>query len=199
MAFSIFYLLHSHISSALAYHMRRTIGVRCSLLSHRLFSCYCAFGSSYPNLQGIVHHLINFVDFLPLQLPSTSWHLSRWLLANGKTEQLAALIEQAGKWNHRILPSNYRKTLNVSPATVERKVSVFDLFQKDYRLTTLLMFVIWFSIILIYFGITLHMSSLGGNVYINTVSHPSPLLLFLFLTHIFYIDRASKKKWKKKT
>lgn len=31
------------------------------------------------------------------------------------------------------------------------------------------MTIIWFSIILIYFGITLHMSSLGGNVYINTV------------------------------
>jgi MFS transporter, OCT family, solute carrier family 22 (organic cation transporter), member 4/5 len=31
------------------------------------------------------------------------------------------------------------------------------------------MTIIWFSIILIYFGITLHMSTLGGDVYINTV------------------------------
>lgn len=32
------------------------------------------------------------------------------------------------------------------------------------------MTILWFSIILIYFGITLHMSSLGGNIYINTVN-----------------------------
>lgn len=31
------------------------------------------------------------------------------------------------------------------------------------------MAIIWFSIILLYFGITLHMGSLGGNIYVNVV------------------------------
>lgn len=65
---------------------------------------------------------------------------------------------------------SFKKTLH-SPTGADRRVSIFDLVQKGYKLTTFLMTIIWFSIILIYFGITLHMSSsLGGNVYINTVS-----------------------------
>lgn len=31
------------------------------------------------------------------------------------------------------------------------------------------MAIVWFAIILLYFGITLHMGSLGGNIYINVV------------------------------
>lgn len=64
---------------------------------------------------------------------------------------------------------NYKKTLNVPQSGIDRRVSVLDLFQKGYKRTTFLMTIVWFSIILIYFGITLHMTSLGGNIYINTV------------------------------
>jgi MFS transporter, OCT family, solute carrier family 22 (organic cation transporter), member 4/5 len=93
-------------------------------------------------------------------------------LARGRTDELAAILEKASLWNSISLPTNFKKTLYVSQATSERRVSIFDIVKKGYRRTTFLMTIVWFSIILIYFGITLHMSSLGGNVYINTVTTP---------------------------
>lgn len=79
------------------------------------------------------------------------------------------MIKLAASWNNRTLPPHFEKTLTSSQTDSERRVSITDLFQKGYKLTTCLMIVIWFAIILIYFGITLHMSSLGGNVYLNSV------------------------------
>lgn len=105
---------------------------------------------------------------LPYRIDSSQLH--RWLLARGRIDELAAIIEKASLWNNRSLPLNFKKTLSVPHTTSERRVSIFDLVQKGYKRTTFLMTIIWFSIILIYFGITLHMSSsLGGNVYVNTV------------------------------
>ncbi|CRK97339.1 CLUMA_CG010731, isoform A [Clunio marinus] len=113
--------------------------------------------------------VITFPTLLLLCLWPSMPESPRWLLARGKIDELAVIIEKASVWNKRKLPRNFKKTLNVSQADTERRVSIFDLFQKGYKRTTFLMTIIWFSIILIYFGITLHMSSLGGNVYINTI------------------------------
>lgn len=108
--------------------------------------------------------------------------LLRWLLARGHVDELAIILEKASVWNSRSLPTNFKKTLSVSQTVSDRRVSIFDLFQKGYKLTTLLMTIIWFSIILTYFGITLHMSTLGGNIYINTVSFPITISSFFIST-----------------
>jgi MFS transporter, OCT family, solute carrier family 22 (organic cation transporter), member 4/5 len=123
------------------------------------------------------------VDWRPMQLYITSpgyvlvfvWYFlpesPRWLLAKGRTAELAVIIRKAARMNQRSLPSNFEKTLTPPEAPSDKRmVSVMDLFQPAFKRTTLLMTVIWFSIILIYFGITLHMSNLGGNIYVNTVS-----------------------------
>lgn len=92
-------------------------------------------------------------------------------MSRGRNEELAEMIRKAGKWNGISLPTNFEKIL-ASPSTEEsnKKVSILDLFQKGYKMTTSLMAIVWFSIILLYFGITLHMGSLGGNIYLNVVS-----------------------------
>lgn len=106
-----------------------------------------------------------------------SWsHRARWLLARGRIDELASMLEQASIWNSISLPTNFMKTLNVPQSGIDRRVSIFDLFQKGYKRTTFLMTIVWFSIILVYFGITLHMSSLGGNIYVNTVIFFDPFL-----------------------
>lgn len=79
------------------------------------------------------------------------------------------MMKKASTWNGITLPENFQKLFSSTKPTVNRRVSVFDLFQKGYRRTTSLMAIIWFSIILLYFGITLHMGSLGGNIYLNVV------------------------------
>lgn len=100
--------------------------------------------------------------------------LIRWLLSRGRLDDLAEMVEKASKWNSIKLPVNFKKmiasTMEINEQESNRKVSVLDLFQKGFKLKTLLMAIAWFCIILIYFGITLHMGFLGGNIYINVVS-----------------------------
>lgn len=94
----------------------------------------------------------------------------RWLLAKGRIEELKAIIDQAARVNGFKLPSGYEKTLQVPDTeTSGDVVSVFDLFRMKFLRTTLVMLVVWFGIVLIYFGITLHLSNLGGDIYLNTV------------------------------
>ncbi|KAH8360253.1 hypothetical protein KR093_011476 [Drosophila rubida] len=124
----------------------------------------------------------------------------RWLLAQGRLEELTRLVEKAAKMNGTTLPSNYQKTLEAAvpvaaqakdPAqteiagqTEEAKVTdseeakTHDLeihvnpirvvFGPKYWRTTVLTLVIWLALIIIYFGLTLHLSNLGGNIYINS-------------------------------
>lgn len=92
----------------------------------------------------------------------------RWLLANGRIDELRKIIEKAAKWNGIRLPANYEKNLQKPIETVT--VSFFKLFKSKYIRNTLLVFVVWYSLILMYFGLTLHMNNLGGNIFTNTVS-----------------------------
>lgn len=141
------------------------IGEQCNLLlRHRLY-CFCASGATCPSPQG--KYLDRNFILISTYFPSL---VHRWLLARGRVDELAVIIEKASLWNNRILSRNFKRDLLVPQTDANRRVSILDLFQKGYKRTTFLMTVVWFSIILIYFGITLHMSSLGGNVYINTVS-----------------------------
>jgi OCT family organic cation transporter-like MFS transporter 4/5 len=46
------------------------------------------------------------------------------------------------------------------------------------RKTSLLLYVIWFSVYIVYYGLVLNLSNLGGNVYLNaaisgTISQPN--------------------------
>ncbi|XP_016975981.1 organic cation transporter protein isoform X2 [Drosophila rhopaloa] len=119
----------------------------------------------------------------------------RWLLAQGRLDELCELIERAARMNGTsgILPSNYRKTLEAAvPRAVEstpepagddvRTVGtdapdpstsgpvnpLLVVFSAKYWRTTCLTLVIWLTLIIIYFGLTLHLSNLGGNIYINS-------------------------------
>nr|XP_036673558.1 organic cation transporter protein isoform X1 [Drosophila suzukii] len=120
----------------------------------------------------------------------------RWLLAQGRLDELCNLIERAARMNGTSgsLPSNYRKTLEAAvPRAVqsppeaatseEVKAAEADapdpnssghvnpllvVFSAKYWRTTCLTLVIWLTLIIIYFGLTLHLNNLGGNIYINS-------------------------------
>ncbi|XP_058058793.1 organic cation transporter protein isoform X2 [Anopheles bellator] len=102
----------------------------------------------------------------------------RWLLAKGRLDELYQLLERATSCNGLgPLPDHCRKSLVAAASTgagvegtePEAAVSVGDVFRRKFVRTTLVMIVVWFGIILIYFGVTLHLSNLGGDIYINTV------------------------------
>ncbi|XP_050071891.1 organic cation transporter protein [Anopheles maculipalpis] len=120
---------------------------------------------------------MQFAITVPGLLLVTSWYWCpespRWLLAKGRLDELCQLLERAASTNNLQLPVNYRKTLLMdgpeSGYEPETAVSVGDVFRRKFIRTTLVMIVVWFGIILIYFGITLHLSNLGGDIYLNTV------------------------------
>lgn len=91
----------------------------------------------------------------------------RWLLVNGRIPELCRVIESAAKWNGIDLPPNYEKTLQKPDE--EMKVSFAELFRGVYLRTSILMMILWYSVILLYFGITLHLNNLGGDMYMNSV------------------------------
>lgn len=45
---------------------------------------------------------------------------------------------------------------------------ILVVFGSKYWRTTVLTLCIWFTLIIIYFGLTLHLSNLGGNIYVNS-------------------------------
>ncbi|XP_055542451.1 organic cation transporter protein-like [Wyeomyia smithii] len=134
---------------------------------------------SYTFTAGIAFYtrewrLMQFIITTPGAVLLLMWYWlpesPRWLLAKGRTEELKRLIDTAARMNGRLLPLNYEKTL-IAPSSEPSKeiVSILDLFRKKYFYTTLTMLVIWFAIIVLYCGITLHLGHLGGDIYLNTV------------------------------
>lgn len=97
----------------------------------------------------------------------------RWLLANGRVNELIEIIKIASHRNEIDLSLGYEKRLidasQQCTETNNNNVSYLNLFQTAYRRTTILMIITWYSLILVYFGITLHLNNLGGNIYVNTV------------------------------
>lgn len=97
----------------------------------------------------------------------------RWLLSNGKIDKLKISLEQAARMNGQVLPSNFQKTLEVysqrEKAEISTKEPVLAVFNKEFRKTTILVIIVWYSMILLYFGLTLHLNNLGGDIYMNTV------------------------------
>lgn len=86
---------------------------------------------------------------------------------NGRIEELVKVIEVAAYWNKITLPENYEKTLQKPEEPVS--VSFGKLFTPQYMRTTFLMIIVWYALILLYFGITLHLNNLGGDIYLNSV------------------------------
>ncbi|KAM7359682.1 organic cation transporter protein isoform 1-T2 [Cochliomyia hominivorax] len=118
----------------------------------------------------------------------------RWLLAAGKLDELYEIVERAARMNGTTLPTNYKKSLeavvprqksgekneeekipndiiattNQTEETNIRTSPLVIVFSKSYWRTTCLTLVVWLTLIIIYFGLTLHLSNLGGNIYVNT-------------------------------
>lgn len=63
---------------------------------------------------------------------------------------------------------------------------LYVVFSKHYWRTTCLTLIVWLTLIIIYFGLTLHLSNLGGNIYLNTVRK-------LFIYIMSYSGQSEKK------
>ncbi|XP_036340644.1 solute carrier family 22 member 2-like [Rhagoletis pomonella] len=155
-------------------------------ISYILMACIAYFVRDWRHLQLAIS--------LPWISLLTIWYCMpespRWLLAQGRLNELYSLIERAARLNHRTLPVNYQKTLEaaapppppsastigaVKPSDAEAIPTTHDnplkvVFNRFYWRTTCLNLVVWLTLIIVYYGLTLHLSNLGGDIYLNTVS-----------------------------
>lgn len=117
-----------------------------------------------------------FITVTILTLSYFRWILPespRWLLALGKTQEVHTILEKAARFNNRKLPKNFDKLLQQEVIEEEcgENVNVLDLFRtSQMRKKTLCLFLIWFGVYLVYYGVVLNLANIGGNLYINSVS-----------------------------
>lgn len=106
----------------------------------------------------------------------------RWLLAKGRIGELKEIIETAAKWNRINLPNNYDKVFDSSISDEDESNGSFvELFRGDYLRSTLLLIVAWYTLILQYMAMTLHIGELGGDIYLTTV-------LYLLICFFFIVE-----------
>ena len=142
---------------------------------------------TWSNLQ-LVISLPSLV--LSLLIAWTTPESPRWLLVNGKHEEAEIVLETAGKLNRR----DEVAVVEVRTDKVDTAGSVFDLFKlSSLRRCSIILYYIWFTNNLIYYGFTLNADSLiPGDLYINTiiggslevVAYTLSILSFLYLGRI---------------
>ena len=94
----------------------------------------------------------------------------RWLITNKKYPEALKTLETVAKRNDVELPSerdlvSFKKRSESSPQTSE---SMADLLRRPVLFCRLLIvFLCWFVITMIYYGLSMNASSLAGDVYVN--------------------------------
>ncbi|XP_078661280.1 organic cation transporter protein-like isoform X1 [Branchiostoma floridae x Branchiostoma belcheri] len=94
----------------------------------------------------------------------------RWLLSKGRDEEVAAIIQKAAKVNGVTLPDEVftTKDTDIQKPKGERTYTVIDLVRTpNMAKKSLLISFNWLVISLVYYGLSLNTSNLGGDDYLN--------------------------------
>ncbi|XP_072302145.1 solute carrier family 22 member 4-like [Eucyclogobius newberryi] len=100
------------------------------------------------------------------------WYIpesSRWLLSQGRVEEAKLLIKKAAKMNKKEAPHNIFESLQAAPPS-EMKMSynICDLLHRSsLRWMSLTLWLIWNSVTIAYFALSLNTSNLHGDAYFN--------------------------------
>ncbi|XP_023336870.1 solute carrier family 22 member 8 [Eurytemora carolleeae] len=137
-----------------------------------------------PN--GFYLQLIVALSILPgLPLIYCLQESPRWLLATGKTFECQQSLKNILKFNRKdtVVP-------NLAPKHIEEKrakANFWDLFKKPMiRRNTIVISLAWFSLGMLYFGLSLHMPEFDANIYLifflaGLVEIPADILPFILL------------------
>nr|XP_019965897.1 PREDICTED: solute carrier family 22 member 5-like [Paralichthys olivaceus] len=111
----------------------------------------------------------------------------RWLLSRGRLQEAELVLRSAAVENQVQPPNVIFASANVEKETNQKaeSYSILDLLKtSNIRLITLILWIIWFSVSVSYFGVSFNLSSLYGNPYLNyfllsTVEIPAYVAVWL--------------------
>ncbi|XP_013411039.1 organic cation transporter protein isoform X2 [Lingula anatina] len=115
---------------------------------------------------------------------------ARWLLANGKEDKAEEILRQAAKVNGKVLPEKLFE--QVAEDEEEHHGSILQIFRSPRTLVrTLIIFLNWCVVSMVYYGLSLNSGNLGGDIFLNFFL--SGLVEFPAYCFCFCIDKVGRK------
>uniref|UniRef100_A0A8C8BKS0 Major facilitator superfamily (MFS) profile domain-containing protein n=1 Tax=Otus sunia TaxID=257818 RepID=A0A8C8BKS0_9STRI len=91
---------------------------------------------------------------------------ARWLVTKGRIEEAKKVLQKAASINKRTIPPGLLEQLK--PEAQTKSGSTLDLFRKKHlRKVTLIMLCTWFAGSLVYYGLSLNVTSFGLDIYLT--------------------------------
>ena len=106
---------------------------------------------------------------IPVAIPALVPESPRWMLFNGKSEQALKLLKSAAKLNGRTVVEDPEEIFTPPTTEDQPSASFLDLFRSRRLLSrTLVMYFLWFTTNLVYYGLCLNTDSLiPGSLHVN--------------------------------
>ncbi|XP_044914671.1 solute carrier family 22 member 5 isoform X3 [Felis catus] len=116
----------------------------------------------------------------------------RWLISQGRFEEAEVIIRRAAKINGIVAPSTIFDSSELQDLSSKKQQShsILDLLQtRNIRMVTVMSIILWMTISVGYFGLSLDTPNLHGDVYVNcflsaVVEVPAYVLAWLLLQHL---------------
>lgn len=116
----------------------------------------------------------------------------RWLISQGRIKEAEVIIHRAAKINGIVAPSTIFEPSELQDLGSQKQPShsILDLLRtRNIRVVTIMSIILWMTISVGYFGLSLDTPNLHGDVYMNcflsaTVEVPAYVLAWLLLRHL---------------
>ncbi|KAM6276850.1 solute carrier family 22 member 13-like isoform 3-T3 [Spheniscus humboldti] len=117
---------------------------------------------------------------------------ARWLVTKGRIEEAKKVLQKAASINKCTIPPGLLEQLK--PETQTKSGSTLDLFRKKHlQKVTLIMSCAWFSDSLVYYGLSLNVTSFGLDIYLTQLAFGAVELPARFCC-IFLLQWFGRKK-----
>ncbi|XP_009897431.2 solute carrier family 22 member 13 [Dryobates pubescens] len=117
---------------------------------------------------------------------------ARWLVTKGRIEEAKKVLQKAASFNKCTIPPELLEQLN--PVKQTKSGSILDLFwKKQLRKVILIMLVTWFANSLVYYGLSLSVTSFGLDIYLTQLAFGA-VELPARLSCIFLLEWFGRKK-----